>query len=249
MLKEKMIVLNSGCAGLGDNLMFSTLPELFSSVGEKCYISSKNPTRNNEISDLVWGSNPYIFGTTECEANAGIIKFGDGGAYKSVHSEFIKSIEILHGFKPTNKYPKIYYKAKPSNLSGICLVDLSCITVTSYSSNISEMVESHLGDDCEKIYLKFPNIKTTQFQTCEPHHNVCSIFEYADLLSACSRYISFHSGGNMLACAVKGGNLSFKNECIMKENMFDKHKNNGNQAMFDNCEYLIEKDNALQRVL
>jgi len=59
---SKKIIISQPWGGLGDNLHYSTLPELFSNKGYDVYISNNNKVRNSEIFDLVWKMNPYIKG-------------------------------------------------------------------------------------------------------------------------------------------------------------------------------------------
>ena len=57
-------ILYQPWGGLGDNLQFSTLPEMFSKLGYEVYISDKNAYRSVEIFDLVRHSK-----TTHCRHN------------------------------------------------------------------------------------------------------------------------------------------------------------------------------------
>ena len=102
------IIIEQPDGGLGDNLAYTTLPELYSQLGHKVYISSKNAYRNNQIYDLVWKLNPYVEGISDLPQNAGISRTPIGG-----DTQFIKRVELGHGL--TNgyrKYPVIYYKPK-----------------------------------------------------------------------------------------------------------------------------------------
>jgi hypothetical protein len=62
---NKTIVIHQQYGGLGDNLQYSTLPELYSKQGYDVYIHTNNVVRNKEIHDLVWELNPYIKGKEE----------------------------------------------------------------------------------------------------------------------------------------------------------------------------------------
>ena len=104
------VLLGSYFGGLGDNLQFSSLPEEFSKQqGRDTYIVSETTFRNKEIYDLVWGCNPYVKGVKEGKRTAGDIPeinfVNPNGYYSS-----ITNWEYLHGLKPTNNLPKIYYK-------------------------------------------------------------------------------------------------------------------------------------------
>ena len=64
-------ILYQPWGGLGDNLQYSTLPELYNTLGHEFYISSKNVYRNPEIYKLVWELNPYVKGISDEEYNVG----------------------------------------------------------------------------------------------------------------------------------------------------------------------------------
>ena len=58
--------------GLGDNLAFSTLPEEFlKQKNIKTFLLKSSKFRNQEISDLVWGCNPFIENMKEGPWNLG----------------------------------------------------------------------------------------------------------------------------------------------------------------------------------
>ena len=54
------IIISQPWGGLGDNLHFSTLPELFSKKGHEVYISENNAVRNAEIFDFTKNSRSTI---------------------------------------------------------------------------------------------------------------------------------------------------------------------------------------------
>ena len=62
LLSAKKIIIYQPYGGLGDNLAFSTLPELFNNKGIMCYIHINNSTRNDdEVYDLVWGGKSIYY--------------------------------------------------------------------------------------------------------------------------------------------------------------------------------------------
>lgn len=64
-----MIIIEQPWGGLGDNLQFSTLPEVGNSLGVKVFISNRNTYRNPDIKKLVWDTNPFIAGFTDAPGN------------------------------------------------------------------------------------------------------------------------------------------------------------------------------------
>ncbi len=155
-MKNKEIFIAAYHGGLGDNLQFSTLPELYAKKGFDVYVPEGFYFRNQEICDLVWGSNPYVKGIKKGVWNAGDTpEIG----HRTLHSNCISNWEMLHGFKATNKYPKIYYNPnKISNLENKILIDLTSISTNYQFSDISKIIK--------KIKLFYPNNNFSQW--CQP---------------------------------------------------------------------------------
>lgn len=62
LLNADKIIIYQPWGGLGDNLQYSTLPELFNEKGIKCYIHVDNSTRNdNEVYDIIWGGKSIYY--------------------------------------------------------------------------------------------------------------------------------------------------------------------------------------------
>ena len=60
MNKKNKVIFGQPWGGLGDNLAYSNLPQLYSQAGKEFYISRFNYVRNKEIYDLVWKRNPFV---------------------------------------------------------------------------------------------------------------------------------------------------------------------------------------------
>jgi len=106
------IVLAQPFGGLGDNLLYSTLPERFAALGKTVYIARKNVVRGQSAFDLVWGANPYVSGMIDEAPNAGDCCYsayathGEGPRVKNI----ISRIEAAHGLEPLHTIPKVYYQ-------------------------------------------------------------------------------------------------------------------------------------------
>src|SRR5262249_45456565 len=123
-LQPKQAIIHQPWGGLGDNLQFSTLPEMFASRGTCTLVSTRNAVRNPEIDSLVWGTNPFISGVSDAEPNAGESR---GPIVHSLPRSLnhIERIECAHGFEPVHRFPKVYYKPTPiPELSGAVIVDV-----------------------------------------------------------------------------------------------------------------------------
>lgn len=202
MSGDKTIVIHQGWGGLGDNLQFSTLPELYSGLGYKVYISDKNAYRNPEIYDLVWKLNPYIEGISGAEPNAGGCK-----GYFQRPMDFISEIEYNHGLSGYRKYPVVYYKPTLiPELSNTLLYDL-----TSVSENPDD---TQINFSFETVFNKYPDlsIKKLQFEkignkeTSYFNHDtyiIKSIYDLCDVIYSCKVFVCLFSGAAVLASAIK----------------------------------------------
>lgn len=202
--------------GLGDNLQFSTLPEMAKRANYEVYISNKNAYRNNEICELVWKNNPYVDGFTDEPPNAGSTdgKTEDGISCKvdQARSElgvasFVYCYEYLHGFTPEHKNPKIYYKPKLIKEVQECtLFDLGTITLQNdYNINqLAHFIKTNY-DNRNSFLLKhknMANINNTYRIESSKKIEFNNIFEFADLIYSCKKFVCLWGGANALASAI-----------------------------------------------
>jgi hypothetical protein len=208
-MSRPIISISQPWGGLGDNLAFSTLPQLYTEQGHDVYISSQNHVRNQEIYDLVWGLNPYIKGITKQMPNAGSCK-----GINTDTDNCIKNMEIIHGLtEGKNEYPIIYYKPKYiTDLSNCLLYDTTSISGKYDNGNI-------IIEEFTKIFDKYPMLtkKKVIFKHLknrdEPNLNtdtieVNNIYEYCDFIYSSNVFLSLLSGQSALASAIKQKNSS-----------------------------------------
>ena len=245
------VILAAYHGGLGDNLQFSTLPEEFhKQQGRDTYIWSQASFRNQEIYDLVWGHNPYVKGIKDGEWSAG----DTPNRHSTILQNGIANWEVLHDLKPTNKYPKIYYKPeKVDAFNNVILVDLSSI---SWAKRRTEAGIS-MVDEGKKILDSYESIKKKHegktFLGVEFTQNVSgtpliepdvtgiveieSIFSYVDLIYSSFGVISLHSGQSVLAASIKNDyNNDLEIYCIMDEDEYQDQKRRA-IYVFDNVTY------------
>ena len=227
--------------GLGDNLQFSTLPEEFhKQQGRDTYIWSQASFRNQEIYDLVWGHNPYVKGIKDGDWSAG----DTPDRHRVIESDCISNWEALHGLKPTNKYPKIYYEPeKISSFDNVILVDLSSISITYDEEKILKLYDAVRKTHEGMVFLEveFTN-KIKGATIIEPDVTgvveIESIFTYVDLMYSSFGVISLHSGQNHLAAAIKNQyNNDLEVYCLMDEYEYQRQKDKS-IFVFDNVNYL-----------
>ena len=235
------VILSAYHGGLGDNLQFSTLPEEFhKQQGRDTYIWSQASFRNQEIYDLVWGHNPYVKGIKDGDWSAG----DTPDRHRVIESDCISNWEALHGLKPTNKYPKIYYEPeKISSFDNVILVDLSSISITYDEEKILKLYDAVRKTHEGMVFLEveFTN-KIKGATIIEPDVTgvveIESIFTYVDLMYSSFGVISLHSGQNHLASAIKNQyNNDLEVYCLMDEYEYQRQKDKS-IFVFDNVNYL-----------
>jgi hypothetical protein len=217
MDNPQKIVISQPWGGLGDNLQYSTLPELFSNLGYDVYISKDNVVRNPEIHDLVWGMNPYVKGVINSKPNAGECR---NIYWPKVEQRYpsIQRIEISHDVEPTNFYPKIYYSPKYlSDYSNVILIDLTGYSQVYTFDKYIEFIDYFVPlldtekiiaiPEFQKITLSpiFNNVYSYLLQKVPQIHRISipSLLDYCDILNSCDSVILVNSGGNSLVAAIK----------------------------------------------
>ena len=196
-------ILYQPWGGLGDNLQFSTLPEMFSKLGYEVYISDKNAYRSVEIFDLVWKLNPYIKGISNESPN-----IGDIGTYQRVHSQksIIYNQESCHGINAENEIPKIYYIPKIINeFQDKIFVDLSAKSSLPIKPNNIDQYLKGRHQDLKIIVPNFnskvDNYKDINFKY-DHKIDIQSIFHFCDLIHSCKYFYCCFSGQAVLASAL-----------------------------------------------
>lgn len=209
-------ILEQPWGGLGDNLQFSTLPELCYNNGIDFYLSSKNVYRNLEIEKLVWGNNPYVKGIIDEPSNAGG-KFGDD-MMRLMRQGYnhIESVELSHGLTPTNSLPKIYYQPKLNEFfSDKTVVCLGSVSNTYDGDVLINTVKDLVGGDDNVVELTF------SYDICENNsiygnhkeynigyekYQLIDIFEHCDIIFSVKKYICLFSGNSVLSSAINKNN-------------------------------------------
>lgn len=247
------VILGPYFGGLGDSLQFSTLPEEFyKQQGRETYLLDGTTFRNKEIYDLVWELNPYVKGIKRGERNA-----GDLPKFEPIENHtgnWISNWEHLHGLKPTNIRPKIYYNPKKiEEHQDSILVDLSSITInhnnTGYGYDL-EKVESVY----QNLRVEYPDKKFVQIEfendigenvnkylpEVDERIKVNSIFEYCDLINSSFGICCFYSGSMVLATAIQRFNENLKILCITSPSVYNSDRTQKLGIFyFDFVDYLV----------
>ncbi len=203
MSKSKLI-LGEKWGGLGDNLQFSTLPELCHNNDIDFYLHASNKYRFEGIYDLVWKSNPYVKGIINEAANGGSVI-----NYQNYTDNMISNWEFLHGFRPENKLPKIYYTPKIESA-----YENSVFIDTGRFSNSYTPLDSlltFLSDEDISVYQLIPQNDNAYREIIDSISILyySNIFSYADLIASCQKFICFFSGSSVLASSIRGNKTTY----------------------------------------
>lgn len=238
MEKEDKII-SSFFGGVGDNLQFSTLPRRFSELGHKVYLSDKSTFRNSGIKELVWGHNPYILGEVKADANC-----GDGASsMKLIHTtdSFIGNWELAHGLEPTGKFPEIYYKPSfDKSVSNKVLMDITATSGKKYydTKALKEFLNrnytmKNIMVCCFYDGISSPILPMEEYSVI----NIANIFHYCNLIHSCEKFITLHSGGMVIASALKKyGNIDV--DCLVTKLPVHVDGFLNHHHFYDNINYL-----------
>jgi len=236
-MSKPTIVIGQPWGGLGDNLQFSTLPQLYAEQGYDVYISSENSVRNQEIYDLIWGMNPYVKGLLNSPPNAGACK-----GFHSYTENPIKNMELRHNLSNgTNSYPVIYYKPTyRSDLSNCLLYDTTSISYKYPDSSIISEAYTEVFNKyphLTKRRILFKNLKNRDIPELGTDTiEVSNLLDYCDLIYSCNVFISLLSGQSALASAIKQNNptpeiyVNLPSTCLW---------NKGAMYIFDNINFVV----------
>lgn len=244
--ENKRIVISQMFGGLGDNLAYSTLPELYSNNGYDVYISNNNVVRNKEIYDLVWGTNPFIKGKCNDDEGTLIGSNTDENWPKDSNIYFMNRIEIGHGFEPTNLFPKVYYNPKMlDEYKNAIIIDITGVSSSTENRHkaISKIEEFlHQQGSTENVFvIGFKNKINDQSNNDNidsfTHYKqlyIENIFNYCDILYSCSVFLTVFSGASILMSAIKRDNNTPYVKCWVPP---EQNASNITLFHFPNIEY------------
>lgn len=215
MKESKDVVISPYAGGLGDQLCFSTLPEMYARKGHRVFIGRtavERGPRNPETQRLVWEMNPFVSGFVD--------EVGKTFTHREMHRwiwgqietrTLVEAMEALHGFKPTHKLAKIYYQPKwRPRLANTIFADPTSIT-QAISPEVFGLFIDHLcrARDINRSSIvllksKYSGPHGAQALSGNPVREVSDIFEYCDLIASCRLFITSESGGAILGSAIRG---------------------------------------------
>jgi hypothetical protein len=200
------VILWVESSGLGDHLIYSTLPELFARRGHRVYVSNSTPTRNDEVRSLLYDENPFVAGWTDTPPNAGTGRVGDDLIHGIRLASIIEWVELGHGLPVTNRYPLIYYQPRfRPDLRDVVLVDPRS-TSQPFPSDRFEWFVDRLGfphDQLRVVWSKHSGLHGVNTLSGSVRIEAASLHEYIDMIYSCLAYVGTESGGTALASAIR----------------------------------------------
>lgn len=193
----KRIIIEQPWGGLGDNLQYSTIPEVGHKLGFEVLVSTHNKYRNLDTKRLVWDINPFISGYTDERGNLNDLfspspintlfpildRWNDG-------LNVIQNVEYQIFGHYFNDRPKIYYRPNLINY----LQDKVVIDLNAFSSSVDkESIISQFGKD-QAVLLN---------ESSDTHIGIksSSIFEWVDMITSSKKFVCTFSGGNIVMAA------------------------------------------------
>lgn len=203
-MRDVVLWVESG--GLGDHLIYSTIPERFARLGRRVYIARSTPTRNDEVRSLLYEENPFVAGWTDEAPNAGTahaeVRISERHSFRSI----IEWVEAAHGLDPTSLYPRIYYSPRfRADLSKVVLIDPRSTSQPFPAKRFDEFVA--------RLKISREHALVVESSNSGPHGShslreyqrigVKSLHDYIDMIYSCLVYVGTESGGSALASAVR----------------------------------------------
>ena len=206
--KEKQLVIQVPYGGLGDHLMYSSLPELLWKQKQiKTFVSNGSIYRSEAIQKFVWELNPYV---TFTDRKGWFI-------HKPVRDDFTvldEYLQDLFGIEGEG-HPKIYYTPNLiEQIKGKTIVDASC--------GASGKANGYFEPDFYKRFLEYLKNNVDDFilithqhsgtkdklqelikaTFAPPCYNVSTIEQLANVLFSASKRLLLYSGAASLAAAL-----------------------------------------------
>ncbi len=204
--REKRLVIQIPFGGLGDHLIYSSLPELlWKQKGIKTFISNKSIFRSEAIRDFVWGRNPYI----EFTGEKGWFIHQPLKHNFATLDEYLQKLFNLQG----SGCPKVYYRP---NL----VEQLKEKTIVDPSYGAAGKANGYYERDFHKRFVEYLKSNVNEFillahrhsktrnpleelvkRTFNPDcYNIFTIEELADVLfSARKRYLLYSGAASVSA--------------------------------------------------
>lgn len=201
-LNGKVAVLGQPYGGLGDNLQFSTLPEMFFRQGIETWISSRNVCRNQQIYEMVWGLNPFVKGIVAEPPN---VRVQDVEVSPNIGLlNTVQRAEMLYFGAWEHRHPVIFYQPKfRPEFADKAVLEFGYVTIN--LTKALEDIRRHLLRLLEnrKVVLLRNPVNPALDVGDFPTYEVKDIWELADILWSCQMFAGIESGAAVLCATLK----------------------------------------------
>jgi len=209
MQRTGRLVLKVGYGGLGDHLIYSSLPRLLAQQRNiRALVSTRSARRSPEIMEFVWGRNPYVAFTSA----RGYRYLGEGDRRCSNLNEMMEGYFGLQG----EGLPEIYYAPK-------CIPEIEGRYIVDATYGPSGFANGYEDQDFEESYIEFLRKEAKDFvliklgrtyanlrlqervlQVFKPDTiTVNHLSEMADALYSCRMSFLLYTGSASLAAAIR----------------------------------------------
>ena len=245
MNKKNKVIFGQPWGGLGDNLAYSNLPQLYSQADKEFYISRFNYVRNKEIYDLVWKRNPFVNKKTILPPNIGskISLLEDSCIDEKLN--IIQNINIKHGFHAGDGYPQIFIdsgmtsrKVKYENVADFSGFSIFKTLGLTYDLNELKNIEQEILKEIP--FLTYSNLNKQSDATKNKLYlnqiNIESINSLIKVLTSTETFYCLNSGSHILAAYLKYKFGTPKNIISYYPGIESKERVLG-KYLFDNVNY------------
>lgn len=205
------VAIDAPIGGLGDSLLFSTLPKMYATRGHKVFVTPRtlDNCRNPEVADLLYFKNPFIEGSIErdeADCVAGIVHEVEFFHKARIWPNPMQLIETLHKFAPEHDRPILAYRPNriPSWANRIA-IDPSSIS-QGFPPHVFHQFIERMGVDLDRAFVitsKHAGANGHLTLPSVPRYEVFNIFEYIDIIHSCEAFFCTESGGQSIASAVR----------------------------------------------
>lgn len=217
---SRIVTIDAPIGGLGDSLLFSTLPQMYREHNATSVHLTKRTLgncRNPEVRELLYGHNPYLSSIPvdprEADIIAGIPHERAFFQEARLFQNPIACIESLHGFVSQNDRPRLYYTPQRQVIPWHQFVVIDPYSISQHFPD--EVIEAFV----QRI-LAFSAYSTDEYHDViilesKYHHGRNSLlpnvqryraknlYEYIDIVAAARMFLCTESGSQSIAAAVR----------------------------------------------
>jgi len=209
MKRKGRLVLEVGHGGLGDHLIYSSLPRLLDQQRNiSTLVSTRSARRRPEIMEFVWGKNPNVTFTSA----RGYTHLGEGDRRCSNLNEMMEGYFGLQG----EGLPEVYYVPQ-------CIPGLEQRSLVDATHGPAGLPNGYETEDFEEAYVEFLRKEVKDFVLIQLGHTYANLHlqerllqefkpdtiavncltEMADALYSCRMSFLLYSGSGSLAAAIR----------------------------------------------